>query len=304
MIGRPKPAPSDPEPRDPLRASRGQRGFTLVEIMVAVTILIAVVASLYGTFFRTRNEMSRIGNLVDSRQSARATLQLIERDVRMSGSGWGKMVVNVSRNGTPDSLFGVNPGPGAGDDDSLRIVGAWSTATTTTALTLYPTSAIQVASVAGFGVNDLIVITDGSSAHAFQITAINAGTRQIAHVATSPWNVAPTTPWAWPASGYKSGASIYKIDILSYYVDSTNFRRPTLVRRSYGGQPLVVSYDISKFQMWYRMQDGSLTRTPTVVGTGVALVDKLRPVVYTSLSDATHPTFNDSVWTEVRPRTF
>ena len=54
-------------------APRGARGFTLIEMIVAVGILAAVVATLFGTFFRARNEISRIGTLVNTRQSARAT---------------------------------------------------------------------------------------------------------------------------------------------------------------------------------------------------------------------------------------
>jgi hypothetical protein len=97
---------------------------------------------------------------------------------------------------------------------------------------------------------------------------------------------------------------VYKVDILSYSVDSTNYRRPALVRKMFGSAPQVVSYGVNKFQLWYRMQDGSLTRTPPAGGTNGALVDKVRPVVFTSLTDPTRSTYDDSVWTEVRPRTF
>ena len=153
--------------------------------------------------------------------------------------------------------------------------------------------------------NGVILVVDkaGTSGHLFQITAITAGTKTFSHATTSSWNVVPGS-WNWPVGGYATGALIYKIDILSLSVDATNYRRPALVRRSFGGTPTVVSYDIKNFQVWYRMQDGTLTRSPTVAGVGVALVDKVRPVVYTALSDPQHPTAVDSVWTEVRPRSF
>ena len=274
-------------------------------MIVAVGLLVTVVGLVFGSFFRVRNEMSRIGTLTGSRQSSRATVQLIERDIRMSGSGWGKMSINYSANGTAKTYYAVNPGPGGGSNDSLCIVGAWSTATTTTSAMATGTTNIVVSSVAGLAVNDLILIVDkqGTVGHLFQITTVTAGTKTISHANTSTWNVVPGS-WHWPASGYGSGSFLYKIDILSYYVDATNFRRPALVRRSFGGTPQVVSYELSNFQMWYRMQDGTLTRNPTVSGTGVALIDKVRPVVYTSLADPQHPTFRDSVWSEIRPRSF
>lgn len=292
----------------PCRQSGGahaSRGFGLLEMIVAVALLVTVVSLVFGSFFRVRNEITRIGSLVNSRQSARATIQLIERDIRMSGSGWGKMSINYSISGVDSTYYAVNPGPGSGQNDSLRIVGAWSLATTTTAAMGLATGNIVVSNVTGFAANDLILIVDkqGKTGHLFQITSINSGAKMFAHANTSAWNVVPPA-WGWPASGYGSGSFIYKIDILNYYIDATNYRRPALVRRPYGGSPTVVSYDVSKFQLWYRMQDGTVTRNPTVSGTGVALIDKVRPVIFTSLSDPQHPTSVDSVWTEVRPRSF
>ena len=287
------------------RGAHASRGFGLLEMVIAVALLVGVLAMVFGSFFNTRREIDRIGSLVNSRQSARATIQLVERDIRMSGSGWGKMSINYSNNGTAATWYAVNPGPGSGNNDSLRIVGAWSTATNTTAAVATATTNLVVASVAGLAVNDLILIVDkaGTVGHLFQITAINSSTKTISHATTSSWNVVPS-PWNWPVGGYASGALVYKIDILSYSVDATNFRRPALVRRSFGGAPTVVSYDVTNFRVWYRMQDGTLTRTPTVSGTGVALVDKVRPVVFTTLADPRHPTDVDSVWSEVRPRSF
>ena len=284
---------------------RASRGFGLVEMIVAVALMIGVVSMVFGSFFRARNEIDRIGRLVNMRQSARATIQLVERDIRMSGSGWGKMSINYSNNGTAATWYAINPGPGSGSNDSLRIVGAWSAATSTTAAVGTATTNIIVANTTGLAVNNLILIVDksGTVGHMFQITAINSGTKTITHATTSAWNVVPAS-WNWPVGGYATGALVYKIDILTYSVDATNFRRPALVRRAFGGTPTVVSYDVSAFKVWYRMQDGTLTRTPTVSGTGVALVDKVRPVVFTPLADPGHPTDQDSVWSEVRPRSF
>jgi hypothetical protein len=277
-------------------------------MVVAIGLLSAVVVLVFSSFFRARNELGRISNLVDSRQAARATIQLIERDVRMAGSCFAKMAINYSSNGTADTLYAINPGPGSFDDDSVQLVGAWGASTKTTAAVTTATTNIVVSSLPtgtnGFNVNDLILLTYGDVGHLFQITALNTNTKTISHATTSSWNVVPGS-WNWPPSGgYPTGASVYKIDMLSYWVDSTSFRRPALVRRAFGGTSQVVSYDVNKFQLWYRLQDGSLTRTPPVTGTNIALIDKVRPVLFTSLTDPTKQTYVDSVWSEIRPRTF
>jgi len=288
------------------RAAAGaSRGFGLVEMIVAIGLLSAIVILVFSSFFRARDELGRISNLVNSRQAARATIQLIERDVRMAGSCFAKMPINASNNGTPMTYYAINPGPGGGACDSVQLVGAWGASAKITATVGTATTNIVVDNLPtnGFNVNDLILLTNGSVGHMFQITGINNGTKTISHANTSAWNVVPGS-WNWPPGGYATGAQVYKVDILSYSVDSTAYRRPALVRRTYGSTAQVVSYDVNKFQLWYRLQDGSLTRTPPSGGNNGALIDKVRPVVFTSLTDATRATFNDSVWSEVRPRTF
>lgn len=295
---------SDSARRQPGRSASS--GFSLLEMIVAVALMVSVVAMVFGSFFRARNEINRMGSLVNTRQSARATIQLIERDIRMSGSGWGKTSINYSANGTAKTYYAVNPGPGGGANDSLLIVGAWSTTTTTTAAVATASTAIVVSSVTGLATNDLVLIVDkqGTHGHLFQITSVTSSTKTLSHATTSSWNVVPGTGFNWPAGGYGSGSFIYKIDLLSYSIDAANYRKPALVRRPFGGTPQVVSYDVNNFKLWYRMQDGTMTRNPTVSGTGVALIDKVRPVIYTTLSDPQHPTATDSIWTEVRPRSY
>src|SRR5262245_47001527 len=107
---------------------RRERGFGLVELMVTIVVLAIVMAAVFKTLFRSSDASQRITRLVDARQSARLAVQLIERDTRMAGSGWGRAKVFFSSSGIPMSFYGIEPG--AGDDqDSLTLTGAWSTTT-------------------------------------------------------------------------------------------------------------------------------------------------------------------------------
>ena len=280
------------------------RGFGLTELMVTVVVLGVVLLAIFGAFFRTNDESRRIAKMVEFRQSARASVQLIERDVRMAGSGWGRNPVEVTVGGTKQQWWAITPGYGTGPNDSLRLLGAMQAATVLSAAMTLTSSNLKVASVAGFATNDLCVVTDGQSAHMFQVTSINAGAFLLDHATSSPYNNSGGLN-NWPAGGYPSGTTqVYKVNRITHRIDSLNYRRPVLVRQEWGGVPQAVAYDLNKFQMWYVLQDSTETRNPLVFGSGVALISKVQPRIYTRVTDRTRPTLIDSVWAEIQPRTF
>lgn len=287
------------------RPARDSRGFTLVELLIAGVLLALVVGVMFGTLNRTQGEADRVDTLLEQRQSARAAVQLLERDLRMSGSGWGRNPVVVSYLGAPDSFFAITPGPGQGanSNDSVMIMGAWSANTTIESSMPSPSSILKVEDTSGFAEGDLVVITDGVSSNLFDVTGVNDSPGNIQHNPSSPWNP-PGGFSQWPAGGYPAGSQVFKVELMSYRVDSTSYRRPALVRRAFRGAPEIVAYDVHRFQVWYRMQDGTTTRSPSMGAASVASIDKVRPVVYTRLVDRWRPAYLDSVWAEVQPRTF
>jgi prepilin-type N-terminal cleavage/methylation domain-containing protein len=282
---------------------RLEAGFGLAELMVAMAVLGIVLIAIFMAFFRTNTESARINRLVEFRQSARAAVQLIERDLRMAGSGWGRSPVSYSDvGGNPAEMFGLTPSPGSGHSDSLRLFGGWTVQTTLTQPMLTSAADCRVASVAGFNDSDLIVVTNGTSSHLLQVTDVDVGNSILTHDAGSPFNQSSGLV-GWPASGYTAGSKVYRASIVTYRVDSTSFGRPCLVRQEFGGEPQIVAYDLNKFQMWYRMQSDTVVRDADSLG-GIAFVDKIIPRVYVRVTDPHKPTIIDSVWAEVRPRTF
>lgn len=287
----------------PLRHS-APRGFTLIELMVALVVMAAVIAGIYGSFFRSQGQSAKVTSVAEKRQQGRAAIQLIERETRMAGSGWGRLPVQYSNNGTADTLESIQPGPdssSAGLVDSLVMVGAWQAASTLSGTMTTPTSALNVTSATGFVTNDLIILTNGQSAHLFRITGITGNT--LAHASTSTYNVfqaSPSSHPGWPPGGYSAGTRIYKATITSYYMNTTTYRRPALMRREFGQAPQVVAYDINAFRVWYLMQDGTWTRNPF----DLDFVDKIAPVVEVETDDGRSAAVTESTWAVVRPRTF
>lgn len=67
------------------RANRRRLGFTLVEVMIAVAILVIVVAAVMQSFVVQNRAYTVTDQVVEAQQSLRAVAWLLERDARMAG---------------------------------------------------------------------------------------------------------------------------------------------------------------------------------------------------------------------------
>lgn len=273
-----------------------ERGYGLVEMLVAFTVMSIVIAVSFMALTRSQSQTASVTSVAEERQMARTAIQLLEREARMAGSGWGRSTVYT---GGAASLQAVNPQyGGAASNDSLVLLGAWLASTTTTAAVPSENSNITCASVSGINVNDLVLLIEKSnnSTHMFQVTGVNTGTNTLSVSNASSYNVGHTN---WPPGGFGTGSYLYKATISTYAFDSTTFRRPSLVRRENYGTPSVVAYNVDGFRVYYELQDGTKTRNPATMD----MVDKIEPVVLTRTSNRGR-TLRDSVWASVRPRTF
>jgi len=280
--------------------ARRERGFGLVEMMVTLTVMSAVLAAVFYTLFRSQYQTQRLTNVAEERQMARTAVQLIERECRMAGSGWGRDTVQAAQGGVPWSLWAVNFGYGnASLNDSLTLLGAWQAATTLSAPMANETSTMQVTSSSGFAVGDFVIVTNGNISHMFQVTGVpNVVPNVLQHANTSTYN---TGHILWPlGGGYATGSNVYKVTMATYRFDSTSYKKPALVRTELGKAPQIVAYNVTGFRVWYELQDGTWTRNPVLL----TFVDKVIPVVLTSVTDPRTGTIRDSVWASIRPRTF
>jgi hypothetical protein len=232
-------------------------------------------------------------------------VQLIEREARMAGSGWGRIPVYGNNSaGTAVTLQAVVPGfTSIASDDSVLLVGAWQSSTTIAASMPSQSSNLQVQDVTGFGPNDLVLITNGLYANMVQVTATNSSSQHIQLNPSSPYNSSggfKVSQGHWPAGGYGAGSMVEKLTLSSYYMDRTSYRKPVLMRHEYGLSPQVAAYNVDGFRVWYQMQNGTWTRNPQ----NMVEVEKIMPVVATRLSDPRRPALVDSVWAALTPRSF
>ena len=287
------------------KAHEPARGFTLIELLIAIVVSAILIGAMSMAFYRTTSEALRLRDVTDRRQSARTAVQLIEREARMAGSGWGRIPVYGNNSaGQAVTLAAVVPGfTSIAADDSVMFVGAWQTSTVVADQMPSSSSNLKVQDVTGFNPNDLVLVTNGLQANMVQITSTNASSEKIQSNPASPYNSPggfKVSDGHWPASGYGPGSIVEKLTISSYYMDRTSFKKPALMRHEFGLSPQICAYNVDGFRVWYQMQNGTWTRNPQ----NMLQVEKVMPVVATRLSDPRRPALVDSVWAALRPRSF
>ena len=287
------------------KAHEPARGFTLIELLIAIVVSAILIGAMSMAFYRTTSEALRLRDVTDRRQSARTAVQLIEREARMAGSGWGRIPVYGNNSaGQAITLAAVVPGfTSIAADDSVMFVGAWQTSTVVADQMPSSSSNLKVQDVTGFNPNDLVLVTNGLQANMVQITSTNASSEKIQSNPASPYNSPggfKVSDGHWPASGYGPGSIVEKLTISSYYMDRTSFKKPALMRHEFGLSPQICAYNVDGFRVWYQMQNGTWTRNPQ----NMLQVEKVMPVVATRLSDPRRPALVDSVWAALRPRSF
>lgn len=277
-----------------------QRGFTLAEMLVAMVIAAVVGTFMFKTFFNSQHATNSLTDQIENRQNARTAMQLLERDLRMAGSGWGRIPVEGCYKGTPISILPIQPGYGGSNasQDTLELIGAWDYVTTLRTAQTSKTSDIKVSNATGLKANDFVVITNGTNAHLFQVTKVK--TNDLEHDTGSYYNYSGGHN-NWPTGGYPVGTFVYRATWVTYYVDASTGKRLMLVRKETGQSAQLVAYDLQQFKVNYLLQDSTETRNPDDPTT----IDRVEPVVVTrSLTNTNKITLSDSASTIIRPRSF
>jgi prepilin-type N-terminal cleavage/methylation domain-containing protein len=80
------------------RQAGPQSGFSLIELMVALTVTLVVTGAIYGLLAGGQSAFRREPELTDRQQNARIALNLIMRDIANAGSGMPKFIQTFSQN--------------------------------------------------------------------------------------------------------------------------------------------------------------------------------------------------------------
>ena len=223
------------------RSNSRQRGLTLVELLIALTIGLFVVGAIGALYVNTRNGFSYANEVARIQETGRFALETINRDIRMAGyNGCSRSVItsNIITNGSSNPLLDIaTPIRGYGGGTLPTALSGAGALSGTDVLVLMGGSgsgemvvkshdpALAQIETLGHSVKsgELLMVTDCSKASMFQASAVAAN--YIEHnTGGSPGNCSKFLGVTCPSSGaaasyvYKPGSSMMRVFSNAYFI--------------------------------------------------------------------------------------
>lgn len=245
-----------------LRDSRhpGSEGFTLVEMVVTLSILAVVMTVMFAVLISQQKSFAVQGDRAEVRKNLLHGIDVLEKEVRNGGGGLSpRTMVRVPVAGADGfhlllvSGLGVSDG-GSGGPDSLAVARVLLPPVRLTRGMETASSALTVGAGIRWNPGTLAMISDGTDAEIFRVTRVDGGTI-LRHEGGGIFREGLSKPYA-------EGASVSRILLSVFAVDVPGGPGlPALVRREIGQdgnlQVRTVAEGISDLQVRWMMPDGS-----------------------------------------------
>lgn len=225
------------------------QGFSLVELMIAMTLGLLIVGATLSIFATNKQAYSTTENLGRVQENGRTAFELMAKDVREAGGNpcdKNLPVANVLNNAgtwwasTGNGVQGYDNGNLAGSTagtDAIEVssgMGAGVTVVSHTSAGPFVLNTVNH----GFNTSDIVMACDFRQAAVFQISTANSGaTNTIAHAATgAPGNCTTGLGFAVPmncvgaGTAYAFGANsqLVRFNATQWYVNNNTLFRRTL----------------------------------------------------------------------------
>ena len=216
------------------RTSRTELGFSLIEALVAITLVSLVLAAAGGMLATSRNFVQQQILRIETTQALRATLDTLARDLRLGGAclptTGSFLALSGTDAGTMDTVV-TRHGIVQSDLSCVR--------TALTADLKASDTQLQVDTTAGFAPGMRIYISNGSGEF-FTITDVDGTSKKLRKSTTL-------------STDYPSGSGIYAIDERGYAIDSSNAGLPVLTVASNGGSPTPFASGVERVNVQYQL---------------------------------------------------
>ena len=250
-----------------------QRGFSMVELMVAITIGLILTAGVLELFANNKNAYRVDASLARVQESGRMALDSMANDIRMAGY-WGcqpslaKVKNDLNAAGTGYINFGLGAlggSEGGGAPDSITLRGADSTPGLVPqpnaggGTTYNPsTSAAPRVAANTFNTNDIVLVSDCTGGDFFQVTGTGADALGGFDINHANGGGSPGNSTAAFAHVYAGDANIYYAHQIQYYVATkgassgvSTVDGQSALWRSVNGSDQELVDDVTDLQIWY-----------------------------------------------------
>ena len=284
-----------------VKTRSGEKGFTMLEVLIALVIFLVVSASVWGVLRAAQISRSTVNQQVGLAKNVRMALNLIGRDTYNAGFGYPLRSTVVSPDNRISTALGIPvdvdtsrdtvPPIIAGNqvtvdnynttantktdqitllfkDSSFNVVSGVSSPVSINAATTTSGGIDEIVPISGSNsvckVNDIYLVTGNTGSTIGLATALNGTTAvQFSNGDLLGLNQTGTSG---PLRGITLPATLLRIKMVTYFVASDG----TLTRRefanstpavAYVDEPLV--YGVDNFQIQYIMDNGTVTDNPS-----------------------------------------
>lgn len=262
------------------------QGFSLVELMVALTIGLIILGAVSTLFVNSKQTYTTQDSLSRLQENARFAMHFLIKDLRLAG--YYGCISDIA----PDSVYNTLNGSDFAYNlqiplEGVNTIGGTSASPTGTwypsANTTMPANAIpgtdavairladssspiylnvempntsavlKVSATTGISVNDIIMISDCSSADIMQVTQINNTDPHLVHNtgAGVPGNATKILSKAYSPSTGPGGTRIMKFKTNTYFIGTGASGNPALFRRENNAAAVELVEGIEQLQIMY-----------------------------------------------------
>jgi type IV pilus assembly protein PilW len=271
--------------KQPIVSSRAIQGFSLVELMVAVTIGLIILAAVSGIFVTSKSTYNTTDSLARLQENARFAVHYLSRDLRLAGFAGcldDLQSVNSTINGSSFAfqnlstpIEGVNDKPATGtstwypsgatvnpipygsttieikpgtDAITLRFADDANNISITRAMP-NTSSELNVSAVTGLADGDIVMISDCSSADIMQITSVQASALKIQH--NPGGSLSPGNSTQVLSKQYVPPAKLMKFKTVTYFITLRLDGVPVLMMQENGGNAVELIEGVEEMQILY-----------------------------------------------------
>ena len=216
--------------------SRTEGGFSLIELLVTITLVSSVLASAGGLLVTSRRSIDREIIRVEATQALRAVLDTLARDLRLGGAC-------LPMNGDFVALSGNDAGVADSIVTRHGLVRLDLTCVRTALRTelLQAGSELAVDSADGFAPDMWVYIRHpNGTGEFFSITDAQAAVRTL-HKSTTL------------SKDYPIGSGVYAVDQREYATDTADPTFPTLTIASNGAPPIPFAFGVEELDIQYQL---------------------------------------------------